>query len=74
MFIFLCAFKKVHNDNNLGAEHKLNDGSAFFKPSSFLLVINPLLVPKAFDCGVFNSWRLHRLLPMKTANVNSGPN
>lgn len=65
MFIFLSAFKKVYNGNNLGTEHGLKDGSSFFKPSSFQLVINPTLVPKAFDCGMFNSWRLHRLLPMK---------
>lgn len=49
----------------LALEHRLNDGWTFFKPSSFQLVINPQLVPKAFDCSMFNSWRLHRLLPVK---------
>lgn len=65
MFMFLSAFKKAYNGNSLGTEHRLNDGSSFFKPLSFQLVINPPLVPKAFDCSMFNSWRLHRLLPVK---------
>lgn len=42
----------------LSLEHGLNDGSTFFKPSF-------QLVPKAFDCSMFNSWELHRLLPVK---------
>lgn len=50
---------------NLALEHQLKDGSTFFKPSSFQLVINAQLVSKTFDCSMFDSWRLHRLLPVK---------
>lgn len=43
MLIFPSAFKKVCNGNNLSTENRLNDDLAFFKSSSFQLVINPPL-------------------------------